>query len=210
MIIRLTAHKTSQDVVVVHAGPELAEFMGRFGFARWQPAAKAYWVEVAHLDTFRRDADRQGHTLVDDRAKGAEPERFVGPLPECSACGQPASRKAAEALERCPGCGAAWRPVVHDPEVGGLAAPRVECEICGRRQKAGFAYCGGCGAPAKTAPGGAPRPVIPDAGRERLEHPVTVGQVIDEAQLDLDQADDGPPDDDDERDFMERAAGDRS
>lgn len=35
------------------------------------------------------------------------------PLPECTNCGQPASRATSERLRTCPTCTAPWQPVIH-------------------------------------------------------------------------------------------------
>lgn len=198
MILRLTAHRTSRDVVVVHAGPELADFMGAFPAARWQPQAKAYWLPVEQLDAFGRYARIKDHTVVDDRAKGAEAEKFTGPLPECSACGQPASRQTSLALTRCPACGAPWRPHVADAPTAATGwAPKVECVSCGRKQRAGWGFCGGCGTvmPAPEPPG--PRPE--SVPRPRLAEPALFGDAAAEVLAELE----------DGRDAMQRAAGDR-
>lgn len=192
MIVKITAHRTSTDVVVVHAGPELAEFMGAFPAARWQPAAKAYWLPVEQLDAFGRYARIKDHVLVDDRAKGPA-EKFTGPLPECTACGQAAGRAQALALNRCPRCGAVWRPVTHTD--AGPVATRVECPGCGRRQHVGFAFCGGCGAPMPSAPAPGPRP--PHVPRPKLEEPALFGDLAEDVAAGL------------EPDHMQRAAGDR-
>jgi hypothetical protein len=203
MILRYTTHKTSTDVVVVHAGPELAEFMGAFPAARWQPKSKTYWYPTAQLDVLERHATRCGHVLVDDRKDADEREKFVGPLPECSACGQPAARSTSGSLSRCPACGAEWRPVVADtPAATGTWSPRVECPVCGRRQRDGWAYCGGCGAPAIAAPRG-PRPEHVE--RPKLAEPALFGDLADEVLADLDER----QLEDDDRDFAQRAAGDR-
>lgn len=195
MIIRLTAHRTSAEIVVVHAGPELADFMGAFPAARWQANAKAYWLPVEQLDAFGRYARIKDHVLVDERGKGDEPEKFTGPLPECSACGQPAGRQAALALVRCPACGAAWRPVVAEaPDRSGWT-PKVECEACGGRQRAGWAYCGRCGADMPAAPPPGLRP--PDVPRPKLGEPALFGDLVDDVAAGL------------EPDHMQRAAGDR-
>lgn len=201
MIVKITAHKTSPNVVVVHAGPDLAEFMGAFPGARWQDKPKAYWLPTEQLETFARHVARCGHHLVDERSSGAEPEKFTGPLPECTACGQPASRSAALALTRCPACGAPWRPMVAEsPAATGAWSPKVDCAACGRRQRIGWAFCGGCGAvmPPAGAPGPRPdtvdRPVIE---RPRLEEPALFGDLVGEVADEL------------EPDHMKRAAGDR-
>lgn len=202
MIVRITTH-TTRGVLVAHTPPAMAELMGKFEPARRSAESGGYLLPAKMLEQFLRFLDFHDVAHVDERTEAKpEVEKFVGPLPECAECGQPASRQAALSLNRCPACGAVWRPVVHNPEQGGLVAPRVECPVCGRRQKAGFAFCGGCGTPAAAAPRGAPRPVLPEVERERLEEPMTVGQVMAEAQLDLDGGED-------ERDFMERAAGER-
>jgi hypothetical protein len=196
MILRLTAHRTSTEVVVVHAGPELADFMGAFPAARWQPQAKAYWLPTEQLDAFGRYARIKDHTIVDDRAKGPEAEKFTGPLPECSACGQPAPRQAALALTRCPACGAAWRPVVADAPTSSTGwAPKVECPACARTQRAGWAFCGHCGAP--TPPPGPPGPRPESVERPKLAEPALFGDLAADVVDDLD------------RDHMKRAAGDR-
>lgn len=195
MIIKIGAHRTSANVVVVHANAELAEFMGTFSPARWQTAAKVYWLEATHLDAFTRHAERSGHTVVDDRAKGPVAEKFTGPLPECSACGQPASRSAALALQRCPACGAVSRPtVVESPERSGWT-PKVDCPACGGRQRAGWAFCGRCGATMPPAEPSGPRP--PDVPRPKLEEPALFADEVAEVAAGL------------ERDHMQRAAGDR-
>lgn len=204
MIIRFTAHRTNADVVVVHAGPELAEFMGAFPAARWQPKSKTYWLPTEQLDIVGRHAARCGHILVDDRKEPDEPERFTGPLPECSACGQPASRKAALSLSRCPACGPAWRPVVADAPTSSTGwTPKVECATCGRKQRAGWAFCGGCGTPAP--PPGPPGPRPEHVERPKLAEPALFGDVAEEV---IDQIA-AQADDDDGRDAMQRAAGER-
>lgn len=197
MIVRITTHGRTKGVVLVHTPPDLAHAMGLFQPARWSPKANAYLLGEEHLGAFRRHLGRHDAQVVDERSDGVDDvEKFAGPLPECSACGQAATRQQALALNRCPGCGAAWRPVVHQL-TGPAATYVVECPVCGRRQRAGFAFCGGCGAPAEPPPPAAPRPLLPEPERARLEDPVTVGQVLDD-QLELE-----------DRDHMERAAGDR-
>lgn len=197
MILRLTQHRTSQDVVVVHAGPELAEFMGRFAPARWQASSKAYWVEAQHLGGLFRLAEIEGHTIVDDRRKGAEPEKFTGPLPECSECGFAATRQRSLALQRCPGCGVVWRPRTHQPGTSGPVAARVDCVTCGRSERVGLGFCGGCGTPLP-APVCAPRPAEL-AAPVRREEPTLFEDAVAEVATVLE----------DDRDFAKRAAGDR-
>lgn len=195
MILRLTAHRTSTEILVVHAGPELAEFMGAFPAARWQSKSKTYWLPVEQLDAFGRYARIKSHVLVDDRGDADEREKFTGPLPECSACGQPASRTAALSLTRCPACGAAWRPVTIGPEQATALAPRAECPSCGRTQRAGWAFCGHCGA--AMPPPGPPGPRPETVERPKLAEPALFGDLAADVVDEL------------ERDHMKRAAGDR-
>lgn len=205
MIVRITKHKTDPDLVLAHTPPEIGhDVMGPYGPARYSKALKAYLLRAEHIEQFRGHLARHDVLLVDERSAGAEPEKFCGPLPECSACGQPASRSAALSLNRCPACGAAWRPVVADtPAATGTWTPKVECPVCGRRQRDGWAYCGGCGAPATAAPRG-PRPEHVE--RPKLAEPALFGDVADEVLADLGER---QLEDDDERDFAQRAAGDR-
>ena len=195
MIIRLTAHRSSQDVVVVHAGPDLADFMGRFAFARWQSQAKAYWVEITHLSTFWREAERCGHTLVDDRAKSPEAEKFSGPLPECGnpECRLPALRKVSDVMKFCPACGADWAPTIPAFTPAGLAV-RGECADCGRTQAGGFTRCSACGGLIVQVVTGKRPDHVP---RPKLTEPTLFADAA--AEL-LDQM---------ERDHRQRAAGDR-
>lgn len=211
MIVRITKHKTDPDLVLAHTPPDLAhDVMGPYGPARYSKEARAYLLRVEHLEQFRGHLARHDVLMVDERAKGAEPEKFTGPLPECSACGQPASRQAALALNRCPACGAVWRPVVADsPAATGAWSPKVECEACGRRQRVGWAFCGGCGAPAPVPGPPGPRPDTvgrPVLARPVLEEPALFGDLVGEVAADLEER---RVDGDDERDHAKRAAGDR-
>lgn len=179
MIVKIEAHPKQPDLIVVHAGPDTAELMGRFQPARWQPKAKAYWLPATHLDAFVRHLDRAGATFVDERGSGGA----VGPLPECTHCGHPVRRGVEPRF--CPGCGAPWTPVVHEAEHM-PGAVRTTCLRCTREQRGRFERCMNCGdlMPAPVAAG--PRPVIVERPREHLDEPVTVGQVLDEQQLPLD------------------------
>lgn len=194
MIIRFTAHRTSTEVVVVHAGPELAEFMGAFPGARWQAKSKTYWLPTDQLEVFGRHAARCGHVVVDDRKDPDSAEKFTGPLPECSDCGFAAARAQSLALARCPGCGVVWRPRVYSGALGPVAV-RVDCTSCGRSERAGLGFCGQCGTPLPL-PAGAPRPpeLEPQAHRE---DPTLFAEAVPE------HLEDGV------RDHMQRAAGDR-
>lgn len=204
MIVRITSHPRDDELVLVHTPPELAhDVMGPFQPARWSKTAGAYLLRTEHLETFRRHLARHDVHLADERGAKDEREKFSGPLPECSACGQPASRSAALALTRCPACGAAWRPVVVDAPTSSTGwAPKVECATCGRKQRAGWAFCGGCGTP--MPPPGPPGPRPEHVERPKLAEPALFGDVAEEV---IDQL--AAQADDDGRDAMQRAAGDR-
>lgn len=197
MIVRITSHPKLPRMTLVHTPPDLAhDVMGPYQPARWSPAHRAYLLGEESLEQFERHLARHGVHLVDERRGAGEPEKFTGPLPECSACGQPASRQAALALTRCPACGAAWRPVVADtPATGGGWTPHVECATCGRRQRDGWRFCGGCGAEMPPATGRGPRPAHVE--RPQLAEPALFGDVAAEVVGEL------------EPDHMQRAAGDR-
>lgn len=190
MILKLTAHKTSQDVVVVHAGPELAEFMGRFAPARWQPSSKTYWVEAQHLAGLFRLAEIERQTIVDERSKGPAVEKFTGPLPECDHCGQVVARSASPSF--CPACGRPWVATVITYRSADMT-PRSTCTGCEREQVGAFGYCTACGGAMVRLPVGK----RPDhVERPKLGHPLTLDDAI-EGNADL------------TRDHMQRAAGDR-
>ena len=185
MIVRIERHKTVETIAVVYAGPELAKQMGRFAFARWQPQHKAFWVEEQHIETMTRALERDGINVIDDRHRD-QPEKFSGPLPECQSCGMPASRKASMTLNRCPSCGDVWHPVVY--QAPGPATTRVDCPGCGRRQQAGFAFCGECGhkMPPPPPPGAKPVDLVlphrrPD--QDPLPDPRSFAECIDELPL---------------------------
>jgi hypothetical protein len=210
MIVRITKHRTDPDLVLAHTPPDLAaSVMGPYGPARYSKALRAYLLRAEHIEQFRGHLARHDVLLVDERKADDGAEKFTGPLPECSACGQPASRQAALSLNRCPACGAAWRPVVVDtPAATGSWTPKVDCEVCGRRQRAGWAYCGGCGAPAE--PLGAPGPRPEHVVRPRLAEPALFGDVADEVLSGLaERQGELGEEHDEDRDYAQRAAGDR-
>lgn len=178
MIVTVTAHKTVDEIAVVSAGPELADTMGKFEFARWQQQHKAYWVEVKHLAKLTEQLDRLGHTVVDNRRRGSGEALYVGPLPECSSCGAPASRRADRTLRRCPSCGAPWRSVLHNDAGSGGIAPPEQCTGCAHKQRPGGVYCGQCGAPMPPPATGAPRPVLAHIDRPPVQDPIPVGECI--------------------------------
>lgn len=66
-IIRITAHPTDPNIVSVHAGPSLANTMGRFEPARWDRDGKTYLIHVDVLDAFSRYCHVVGIYLVDER-----------------------------------------------------------------------------------------------------------------------------------------------
>lgn len=178
-IIKIEAHPKQGDLVVVHAGPDAAALMGRFQPARWQPKTRTYWLPTSHLDAFTRYLDHEDATLVDERGTGGA----VGPLPECTGCGQPA-RRGVE-LRYCPTCGEPWAPVVHAAEhmPGGI---RTTCLRCCREQHGRLTRCGNCGELMPPPATSAPRPVITGPVHTHLDEPVSVGQVLDDQQLPLD------------------------
>lgn len=198
MIVRITSHPRQKAIVLVHTPPDLAHAMGLFQPARWSPESGAYLLGAEHLDAFARHLGRHDAYLVDERgaAKGAE-EKFTGPLPECSACGQPASRSASLAMTRCPACGVVWRPAVAAGPSGVPPAVAGTCAACGRSQQGRFPFCSRCGA-AMPEPGpSGPRPA--HVARPKLDEPALFGDVVEEVAAELDPA----------RDHMQRAAGDR-
>lgn len=198
MIVRITTHGRTKGVVLAHTPPDLAHAMGLFQPARWSPKANAYLLGEEHLDAFRRHLARHDAQLVDERQGEDTREKFTGPLPECSACGQPASHQAALSLNRCPACGAAWRPVVADtPAATGSWTPPQQCPACGRRQREGWAFCGGCGAAMAAPPAPGPRPAHVE--RPKLAEPALFGDLAGEVVEELDPT----------LDHMQRAAGDR-
>lgn len=110
----MQAHKRHERVVTVHTPFELKSMMGGFEPARWDPDGRCYLLEIEHVEAFVRFVRiHGGHQVLDDRPRDGGVA--LGPLPECSSCGQPASRKVALTLSKCPGCGDWWRPVVFDP-----------------------------------------------------------------------------------------------
>lgn len=52
----------------------------------------------------------------------------ANPLPECTSCGQPASREVSERLVICPDCRQPWVPRVFS-EVRGIRSPKPEVEM---------------------------------------------------------------------------------
>lgn len=178
MIVTVTAHKTMDEIAVVSAGPELADTMGKFEFARWQQQHKAYWVENKHLGKLTEQLDRLGHTVVDQR-RGNDEALYSGPLPECSSCGTPAGRRADRVLRRCTNCGAPWRSIVFDGP-GSATSLDVRCPGCSHKQRAGGTYCGQCGALMPPPEGGAPRPAIAHVERPPLQDPLPVAATIPE------------------------------
>jgi hypothetical protein len=171
-IIKIESHPTRGDLLVVHAGPDASAVMGPFGPARWQPKSRAYWMPAKDLESFVRHLDREGATLVDERATGGGPS---GPLPECRHCGQPA-RRGVE-LRHCPDCGGRWEPVVHASGIGDDAA-RTTCPHCGRAQAGNFPRCQHCGQMMPVRDVTTVRPVIPARPKTTLADPVTFGQVL--------------------------------
>lgn len=178
MIVTVTAHKTVDEIAVVSAGPELADTMGRFEFARWQAAHKAYWVETKHLPKLTEQLDRLGHTVVDQRRSSSDVV-YSGPLPECASCRAPASRRGDRTLRRCTNCGAPWRSLVFDGP-GSAVSTSQRCGACSHSQRAGANFCGQCGAQMPAPVGGAPRPAIAHVERPPLQDPLPVGECIPE------------------------------
>lgn len=185
MIIRIETHPSDRDFLVAHTPPDFAHHMGRFAAARFSQKLKGYVINAELLDQLRTFARHEGASILDERDRGAA-EKFAGPLPECRSCGQPSSRKASLALNRCTNCGDVWHPVVY--EAPGSASTRLECTSCGRRQQLGGRFCGNCGADMPAAPPPAPRPIeIPN--RPHNQDPLPIGQVLAEQGLipDLDE-----------------------
>lgn len=146
MILKIRSHTTVPTMVVIDAGPELASFMGGFGPARWQRDSRCYWLEVEHLEAFRRYVGISEHTVVDTRSgSSSDGEKFSGPLPECWHCGQPAARSTAMSLGFCPACGREWEPWVHQPTPRAETSAVAACEVCGHHQPARYGFCGKCG-----------------------------------------------------------------
>lgn len=111
MIIRLERHKRHEDIVCVHTPFELARMMGMFEGARWDADARCYLIEDGLVGQFFKHAHANGrHTVLDERTRNDGVDRWLGPLPECRHCGQPASRTTALRLTTCPDCGQAWEP----------------------------------------------------------------------------------------------------
>lgn len=178
MIVTVTAHKTVDNIAVITAGPELADTMGRFEFARWQAQHKAYWVETKHLEAMTRQLDRLGHTVIDNRRSSTDVV-YSGPLPECASCGAPAARRADRVLRRCTNCGAPWRSAIYDGP-GAAGHGLIACTACAHKQRPGTNYCGQCGAQMPPPAGGAPRPAIAHVERPPLQDPLPVGACIPE------------------------------
>lgn len=184
MIVKLRRHPKHDAMCVLETPPDLAHTMGLFGPARWSAKDRGYLVEAEQIDNLETFLRLNGqHRLLDERDAGDERPVALGPLPECAECGQPAHRAAD--IRYCPGCGANWDPVVH---VAGhrIGALRSTCLRCNRTQTAGLARCGNCGELMPPPIAAAPRPVITGPAHTHLEHPVSVGQVLDEQQLPLD------------------------
>lgn len=201
MIIRIRRHPAHPATVILGCGADANALMGRFGPARLSPADHGYLLAEAAVPDLLRFLTHHDVTAIDERGEAPDESRpkFTGPLPECEACGQPASRQAAATLRVCPACGAPWRAAVlsaaHTPTV----AVAGVCGACGRRQRGAFRYCGDCGAPMPApAPAGSPptgfeRPVFERPAGD----PMLFGEAIEAAGEDL------------ERDHMQRAAGER-
>lgn len=185
MIVTVTAHKTVEEIAVISAGPELADTMGKFEFARWQQAHKVYWVETKHLETMTRQLDKLGHTVVDQRRANTD-VLYTGPLPECASCGAAASRRGDRVLRRCTNCGAPWRSTIYDGP-GAAVQPMAACTACAHKQRPGANFCGQCGAQMPEPEGGAPRPAIAHVERPPLQDPLPVAAAIPEhIQAELD------------------------
>lgn len=112
MIIRLHKHKRHDEIVMLSTPHELASMMGRFEAARFDSESKCYLLEAEHVEAFTRFAQiHGGHQVLDERPRRTGIEQS-GPLPECSNCGRPVSRKTSLVLGQCPACGAPWTPMI--------------------------------------------------------------------------------------------------
>lgn len=136
MIIRISKHKLHDGIVIASVPYELNAMMGRFEPARWDGDVKGYLVEDQHIETLTRWAKTHGgHHVLDERPRLHNVE-VSGPLPECSECGQPASRKVSMSLLVCPDCGAEWKPKVFR-EVPGEWTPPNAAYLAARGQLKG-------------------------------------------------------------------------
>jgi hypothetical protein len=202
-IVRITNHPNLPAIVLVHTPPDLAhEVMGPYQPARYSKAQRAYLLGEEHLEQFERHLARHDVRLADERRADGGPEKISGPLPECDHCGQVVRRAASPAF--CPACGREWNPATLRRRSLDMA-PRGTCSACEREQAGTFAFCTVCGGAMVRVPVGKRPDHVP---RPKLAQPLTLDDVI-ESSPDLTREQLQRALDEDERDFAQRAAGDR-
>ena len=150
--------KTAPDnpeILYLCTAPDMAPIMGGFGPARYvgnSPPVKdaSYTITLDDLPRFRVYCANRSVHLVDSRDDARRPSDRPAwaerPLPECSHCGQPASRKA-NRIQHCPNCGNPWDPIEVGPAGMGRhgPAPLTQCASCDATTLAGFDRCMTCG-----------------------------------------------------------------
>lgn len=162
MLIRIKTHPRHRDIVVVETPPGMASTMGAFEAARFVAdggAERAHYVIPAdQVENLRRFLRHHGNQILDDRKAADDREKYSTPLPECSRCGLPSTRRAALTLTWCLGCGEPWAPITYDRDADlneeTHALTFVTCD-CGLEQRRGFPHCRSCGEKLPPVP---PRP----------------------------------------------------
>lgn len=112
-VVRITRHPGGPDQVLVHAGPDLREVMGKFPAARYVPDHRAFELAAKLLEPFTQLLRHYKVPMNDarvDQTQSAPPP--FQPLPECSGCGTPYRREVADGLRSCTECGlvSPWLP----------------------------------------------------------------------------------------------------
>lgn len=171
-IIRLSTHPTDPDIVVLNTPPDLAQQMGRFEPARYDPDRRAYLAHRDTLDALASFARTVNAHVVDERRKPAG----TNPIHECGECGQPGS--AAHPPRYCPACGSDWRPVTIEDIQPTVAYGT--CRGCGRQQIRRFPHCTHCG--------GAMAYATPEKrviARPKRANPIPLGEALAETMAEL-------------------------
>jgi hypothetical protein len=139
-VLRLTRHETDHELVILHTPPQLADAVGRFEPARYDPARRAYLLHQARVPDLYRWARHAEAHITDERAAFSASKPYT-PGPECAHCAQPGS--AAKPPKYCPACGETWTPIVYRDTAPSVV--RGECTRCRTRQVGRFPRCAHCG-----------------------------------------------------------------
>lgn len=85
-MIRITAHPTSTEVVILHVPYEANKAMALFEGATLAPEHRGYVMHVALLDAFARFASHHSFYVLDERKNLVKPPRIEE---LCDRCGRP-------------------------------------------------------------------------------------------------------------------------